>query len=161
LEMFEKKGEDVYIGFGELERLFERMVGDLFGGRGHPLLGPAGGELEPTRWKRDLERRPFTDIQETEKEVIITSELPGMERDEIEIEVSGDRVEITADRKYEEEKEEEGYVRRERDYRSFRSSFELPAEVDAGKAKATYKNGVLEIALPKTKAGKKTRVKVE
>ena len=153
--MFERREDDIYTGFGELERFFNRAFADLFGGREHTLLAPAEGALE------QAERKPFTDIQETEKEVIVTSELPGMEKDEIEIDVSEDEVEISAEKKYEEEKEVEEYVHRERSYRRFKSAFSLPAAVDPKRAKATYKNGVLEVTLPKTNPGKKKKVRVE
>ena len=156
-----RKGDEIYNEFEELEALFNRILGNVMGGRRDLLLAPAETALEPAKMKRELQRAPFTDIQETEKEVIVTSELPGVEKDGIEIDVSEDRIEISAERKHEEEKEEEGYVHRERSYGSFKSAFSLPAAVDPGKAKATYKNGVLEVALPKTKPSKKAKIEVE
>jgi HSP20 family protein len=104
-------------------------------------------------------REPFTDLQETEKEVIITMEVPGVEKQDIKIDITEDRIEISAERKDESKEEGEGYLRRERRYGRFYKALTLPAAVDHSKVKATYKNGVLEILLPKIE--KKTKVRVE
>ena len=106
-------------------------------------------------------RSPFCDIQETEEEVIITAELPGVKKEDIRLNATEREVEIEAEAKREEEEKEAGYLRRERQYSRFYRSIALPAEVDPSKARATYKNGVLELRLPKVHAEKKTSIKVE
>ncbi|MBI5253448.1 MAG: Hsp20/alpha crystallin family protein [Euryarchaeota archaeon] len=68
---------------------------------------------------------------------------------------------MSAETKREAKEEKKGYMRRERSYEKFYSALTLPATVDAGKAKASYKNWVLEVALPKTEVTKKRTVKVE
>ncbi len=106
-------------------------------------------------------RSPFCDVQETDSEVIITAELPGVNKEDIKINATEHEVEIEAEVKREEEEKKAGYVRSERQYSKFYRCLTLPAEVDPSKAKATYKNGVLELRLPKVRAEKKTSIKVE
>ncbi|NOZ58736.1 MAG: Hsp20/alpha crystallin family protein [Euryarchaeota archaeon] len=106
-------------------------------------------------------RSPFCDVQETEKEVIVTAELPGVSKEDIKINATEREVEISAEVRREEEEKKEGYLRRERQFSRFYRCLSLPAEVDPSRAKATYKNGVLELRLPKVKAEKKTSIRVE
>ncbi len=106
-------------------------------------------------------RSPFCDVQETDKEIIITAELPGVDKEDIKINATEHEVEIEAEVKREEEEKKEGYFRSERQYSKFYRCLALPAEVDPSKAKATYKNGVLELRLPKVKTETKTSIKVE
>jgi|Deesub1362A_J573_1020465.scaffolds.fasta_scaffold01683_5 HSP20 family protein len=106
-------------------------------------------------------RSPFCDVQETDKEIIITAELPGVSKEDIKINATEHEVEIEAEVKREAEEKKAGYLRSERQYSKFYRCLALPAEVNPGKAKATYKNGVLELRLPKVHAEKKTSIKVE
>jgi HSP20 family protein len=106
-------------------------------------------------------RSPFCDVQETDKEIIITAELPGVSKEDIKINATESSVEIEAEVKREAEEKNKGHLRSERQYSKFYRCLALPAEVDPSKAKATYKNGVLELRLPKVHAEKKTSIKVE
>lgn len=100
---------------------------------------------------------PRVDVKENEKEFQITAELPGIDEKDVEIGVAGDTVTIKGEKKAEkEEKGEERYYL-ERSYGAFRRSFSLPCEVDADKASASYKKGVLSITLPKAAAAAKTK----
>ncbi len=106
-------------------------------------------------------RKPFIDVIETEKEVIATADMPGLEKENIKINLTEDRLEISAETEHEEKKEEKGYVYRERSSGSFYRAISLPSPVDPDNSKATYKNGVLEIEMPKTEIKKKKPLKVE
>jgi HSP20 family protein len=98
---------------------------------------------------------PQVDVKETEHEIRVSAELPGMDEKDVEVSISGDVLTIKGEKKEEkEEKGEEGY-RLERSYGAFRRSFSLPCEVDTAKATATYRKGVLTIALPKAAEAKK------
>lgn len=97
---------------------------------------------------------PTVDVKESESEVRVTAELPGVEEKDIEVSVSGDMLTIKGDKKEEKEEKGEERYRLERTYGSFRRSFALPCEVDSAKATATYKKGVLTITLPKAAAAK-------
>lgn len=113
-------------------------------------------------------REPMVDVFETDDEVIVTAELPGLDKDDIRLYVTGSRLEISAEKTREvtkpEKKEREGegsYVYRERSVSRFYRSITLPATVDPDKAKSSYKNGILEVRMPKTEVTKKTPLKIE
>jgi HSP20 family protein len=130
----------------EMDRLFDRFF------EGWPFrVSAAEGEWAPA-----------VDVSETGKEVIVKAELPGMDAKEIDLSVRGDLLTIGGQRKQEKEEKGENFHRIERSYGAFSRSIKLPAEVDAAKVEAIYKDGVLKLTLPKTKAAavKKIEVKV-
>lgn len=143
-------------------RRFEEMMNRMFEEfRGRPsrrrlLSSGERGAIVPAEY-----REPFIDVIETDKEVIATAEMPGLEKPDIKINVTEDRLEISAETKMEEKKEEKGYVYRERRSGSYYRAISLPSPVDPDKSKASYKNGVLEIKMPKTEVKKKTPLKIE
>ncbi|HXV84621.1 MAG TPA: Hsp20/alpha crystallin family protein [Candidatus Binatia bacterium] len=92
---------------------------------------------------------------------MVKAELPGMEKDNIEVNLSDNRLPIKGEKKQEQEVKKEGYYRAERSYGSFVRTLELPKEVQADKVKAAFKNGILEIRLPKTEEAKKKETKVK
>jgi len=105
---------------------------------------------------------PRVDVAETDKEVRITAELPGVEEKDVEVSLSRDAITIKGEKR--EEKEEKGkeQYRMERSYGAFRRSFSLPCEVDADKATASFKKGVLTVMLPKTaEAAKSKKIEVK
>lgn len=143
-----------------MNRIFEEM--DLPMRRGFfPMLPLLTGETAIGKYKEPAARRPFVDVVETDKEVIATAEMPGLEKGDIEINLTEDRLEISAEKKFEEEKKEKGYIYKERRSGSFYRNISLPSLIDANNAKASYNNGVLEIKMPKTEIKKKTPIKVE
>lgn len=96
------------------------------------------------------------DVSETDKELLVKVELPGMTEKEVEISISQDLLTISGEKKQEKEQTEKGWYRMERQYGSFSRSIPLPYEVESDKAEALYKNGVLSIKLPKSAAQQKT-----
>jgi len=87
-------------------------------------------------------------------------ELPGIEKEDIEVNISGNLLTVKGEKKKEGEIKEENYYRLERSYGSFSRTVELPKEVQIEQARASFKNGVLEIRLPKTEEAKKKEIKV-
>jgi len=106
---------------------------------------------------------PAVDIFEEEDDLVVKADLPGMNRDEIEVNLSGATLTISGEKKKAEEVKEKDYYRSERMHGLFRRVVELPSEVQGDKVKATFKDGVLEIRLPKTEEAKRKErvVKVE
>ena len=105
---------------------------------------------------------PRVDVAETEKEIVVSAELPGLDDEDIDVSLSRDMLTITGEKKQEKEKKGRNYYRVERSYGSFRRSVPLPAEVDTGKVDAVFRKGVLTITLPKTaeaKARKRIAIK--
>lgn len=144
--------------FEEIDRWFEDVRNDLdsrFWGPSYRL-----GRGLATR----AVRSPALDIKDTGKELIVTAELPGVNKEDVEIHVTREGLELRAETKSEAEKDEEGYSYRERGYRSFYRSVALPAEVVPDSAKASLTDGLLEVRIPKvepTPEARPFKVKVQ
>jgi len=104
---------------------------------------------------------PNLEVKEDENQFLLHLDLPGMERKDLDISVSGNVLTVKGERKEEESKKGKGYFYSERKYGSFQRSVELPAEVDADKVAACYKDGVLELMLPKSEKAKPKQIKVD
>ncbi len=110
---------------------------------------------------RETYREPYVDVFESDKEVVVTAELPGVRKEDIDLTVREDSVEIKAEIKREEEKKEEAGYEHRKMFQKYYTVIPLPCQVIPEKAKATYNNGVLEIRIPKAEVSKGTKVKVE
>ena len=104
---------------------------------------------------------PPVDIIEQGDEIIIKMEIAEVEQKEIDIKVEGNALTIKGERKLEEGIKREDYLRLERPYGSFSRSFSLPTTVDHEKVKASHKDGILRIVLPKKEETKPKQIKVE
>lgn len=92
---------------------------------------------------------PDVDVEEKGDDIIVTADMPGVDKGDIQINVTEDNVlEISAEKKAEMKKEEKNYVRHERSYSRYYRAIRLPVPVDKTKAKASYNNGVLEVSMP-------------
>ena len=98
---------------------------------------------------------PKVDVKETDGEVHVTAELPGVDEKDVEVSLVGDLLTIKGEKKEEKEEKSEERYRWERTYGSFRRSVSLPCEVNSEKAAATFAKGVLTIVLPKVAAAAK------
>jgi HSP20 family protein len=118
------------------DEMFERMMSGFDGG---------------------MARSFDVDVAETDDAVVVTADLPGFDRDDIDVAVSGRTLTLRADRTHDADDhagaEGGSYVRRERRHESTSRSVSLPVEVAAGEASASYRNGVLSVTLPKVEAG--------
>lgn len=103
---------------------------------------------------------PPVDIRETEDAIEFTAEVPGFERDQIDIRVDQGNLVLSGERKFDQETKEENFHRIERSYGKFQRTFALPSSVDAEKIKATLKNGVLHVTLPKSEKAKPRQIPV-
>lgn len=101
------------------------------------------------------------DIYEDADNVIVKAEIPGMNKEDISVSLTEDTVTISGKKAEEKKVEKENYFRKEIRTGSFSRSFTLPCAVDKEKVKATYKNGILEIVLPKFEKEKEKEVKIE
>ena len=103
---------------------------------------------------------PRVDVHETEDSVLIEADLPGIKPENVEIDVEGDVLTLSGERKTEREEKGEGYHRSERTFGRFERRFALPETVDREKIGAGYKDGVLTITLPKREAVKPRKIEV-
>jgi len=103
---------------------------------------------------------PQVDVTETDKDVKVCAEIPGVEAKDIDVSVEDGTLRIRGEKKYEREENEKGQYRMERSYGSFERAIPLPVEVDEAKAKAEFKNGVLRLTLPKRPGAQSRRKKI-
>jgi HSP20 family protein len=142
--------------FEEMERMFEQFMGRKW--------------LSPFSWENPLwsemaksmdVRVPSVDVIDREEEIVVRAEIPGVEKENLEVSLSDDRLTIKGSTQQEKEEKEAGeYTRREMSRGSFTRMVTLPANVDGEKAKASFKDGVLELTLPKLKPSKRTRINI-
>ncbi len=104
---------------------------------------------------------PLMDIEETKDELVIKAEVPGMAKDDIKIQINNDILSISGERKHEEETKDKTYHRIERSYGKFQRIIRLPTEVQSGKTKASYENGVLTIRIPKSEEVKPREIAID
>ena len=126
----------------ELDSLFQRF----FGGWMSPFEGDFGSMRV---WDFD--------VQENDNEILIRAELPGFEEKDLDVQFNDNLLTIKAEKKA--EKKEEG--RQEQSYRSFRRTVTLPPGIDSSKIQANYRNGVLELHVPRPPASKAKRITVK
>jgi HSP20 family protein len=138
----------------EVERMLE-------GFRGRDWLRPF--DIEWPRWPElQLEGRfPSVDVIDKEKEIEVKAEAPGFEKDDLSVTVADRTLTIKGESRHEEESGEGEHHRREIRSGSFSRTMTLPADVDGKKAKASYKDGVLQLTLPKARRAKKHDVQVD
>lgn len=125
--------------FGSLQREIERLFEDF--GRGFPALGTRGGARE---------LMPAIDVTETDGQIEITAELPGLEDKDVQVNVADNVLTIRGEKKAEKEDKQKDYHVIERSYGAFYRAFELPAGVDADKIQADIAKGVLKVTVPKS-----------
>jgi HSP20 family protein len=139
--------------FETMERWFEEAFRRPFS-----LLGPSW--LPRLRATEMEEAIPSVDIFEEGDNVVVKAELPGIKKEDVDVSMTDNVISISGEKKKEEKVERKNYYREERSYGSFTRSFRLPMEVQTDKAKASFKEGVLEIRIPKTEEAKKREKKV-
>lgn len=103
---------------------------------------------------------PTVDVSETDDHVIVRAEIPGMEKNDISITMSDGLLTIQGEKKQEKEEEKENYHFVERRYGSFSRSLRVPSGVDADKIEASYKDGVLKVAIPKSESEKSRKIEI-
>lgn len=142
-----------FMGLTGWERDMDRVLEDFFGRRTRPWW--------PERCFDTARTRPSIDLFEEKDDVVVKAELPGIDKDNIEVNLTDQTLTIKGEKKKEEEVKEENYYRAERSYGSFLRTVDLPTEVRADKVTASFKNGVLEVRMPKTEHAKSKEVKVK
>ncbi len=129
----------------EMNRLFNEVFGKASGEEGTWLSGA---------WT------PPIDIYETDDALVIKAELPGFSKEDVSVDLKDNTLVLKGERRRETEVKEESYHRMERTYGGFQRSFLLPTMVDQERVKATYKDGVLELRLPKVEVAKPKRIAI-
>ena len=130
----------------------------------HPMNffdGFFGEFFRDARADLNLGWSPKVDIFEETDHIVMTAELPGVEKDKIAIDVNGRVLTVKGERSSDKEVKEDNYYRRERSYGRFERSFTLPDETDSEMIRADYKDGVLTLNIPKPKSSKAKQITVQ
>jgi HSP20 family protein len=137
------------------ERDMERMMDSFFDRRMRPWW--------PERWfgSEAPMTGPALDVYEDKDDLVVKAELPGLDKDNVEVDLTDHTLIIKGEKKKEEEAKEENYYRSERSYGTFVRTLQLPKDVQADKVKASFKNGILEVRMPKTEEAKAKEIKVQ
>lgn len=147
----EETRPDTY--FGELERYFDKFFRHPFTLMNRPSWGfgniPGFGDLSPS-----------VDIFEEGGDMVVKAEIPGISKEDLNVSITEDALTISGEKKQEEKIERKDFHRIERSYGSFSRSFRLPDNVSGEKAKASFKDGILEIRIPKTKESKAKKIQI-
>jgi len=135
--------------FGDLTRMQEEMnrFFDDFFGEHRPGLAEGA-------WL------PAVDVSETDGEFVVRAELPGMSHEDIDINVQDNILTLKGEKKQEQKEEHENFHRLERCYGSFSRSFTLPAGVKTEDIKATFKDGILQVTMPKAEEAKAKKIAI-
>lgn len=141
--------------FDDIERLFD----DFF----------AGSMLRPGRMQRLMRpelqafegRIPHIDVIDRENELLVRAELPGVDKQDLDVSLGENSITIKASSSREREEEQGDYHRREISHGSFARTIPLPAMVAGDKAKASFKDGILELTLPKIEQSKRRRIEIQ
>ena len=108
----------------------------------------------------DIVWSPSVDVSETENHYEVKAEIPGLKKEEIKVTVEDNVLKLSGEKKHEEETNKKNYHRIERSYGRFERSFWLPKEVKKEEIKASYKNGVLELVIPKAEEVKPKEIAI-
>ena len=131
---------------GEVNRLFESFLG-------RPAVSGVGSAVRT--WV------PVLDMHETKDEVVLNFELPGISEKDVVLSITGDLLTLKGERTANREFKDENAYAAERVYGKFERNVQLPMPVEAGKVKATYRDGVLEVKLPKAEEVKPKAIKID
>ncbi len=119
-------------------------------------------ELSPSGEMKTLDTlSPMMDVQEKDAEIVVKADMPGVDKEDVEIDIKNNMLYINANTHRETEEEKEGYVMRERAFSRFARTFSLPANVIADGAKAKLEDGVLTINIPKAEIEEKQKILIE
>jgi HSP20 family protein len=140
---------DPFRNVGEIQQEVNRIFDSFFG---RPSAQGARGDRV---WA------PLVDMYETKDDLVLMAEVPGVKEKDVSVSITGDLISIKGERRFDEEMKEPSVLHLERVYGRFERLVQLPMPVQADKVKATYRDGVLEIRLPKAEEVKPRQIKID
>ena len=133
---------------GSIRNEIDNLLHEFLGGPIH--TGPLAGE-----WL------PAADITETKDRIFVKTELPGIEKKDIDLSICGDILTIRGEKKHLKEDKDENHYFGDRYYGSFYRTFKLPVDIDECKAEASFDKGVLKITIPKVEEAKRKKIEID
>jgi len=151
-----RSGAAVFSPFDEMERLFNEMSRGLM----RPFGGgwPDFGSLPSAPFEG---RQPKVDLIDREDEIVLKAELPGVKKEDLEVTMGDNTVTIRASTSHEEKDENGDYYRKEITRGEFVRTIPIPETIDESKVSASFKDGILELKMPKVEEAKPRQIKVE
>ena len=143
---FVERGDSVRDIQGEMNRLFDSFFG-------RPLA--AGRATGSSVWT------PVVDVYETKDDFVLDFELPGIREKEVSLSITGDLLTVKGERQFNQQRKDDAYHHMERAYGKFERTVQLPLPVQAARVTATYRDGVLEVKLPKAEEIKPKEIKID
>lgn len=140
----------------EMDRLMDSFFSRSFGlSAGFPRLGELTESAVPTMWV------PRVDVREQADSIVVRADVPGVKKEDIRVEASDDALVISGERREEREEGDEGYRFSERTYGSFYRQIPMPEGAQLDQAKATCRDGVLEVTVPYQSTQKRRQIQIE
>jgi len=146
----DKEQSNYMSAFKNLENKIENMFQNLWDG---------SDEADFT-FPVSLKNMPKMDVVDRDKEVFVKAELPGIEKGDLDISISNGRLVIKGKTSHEQKEEDGDYIKQEISKSEVYRSVQLPAEVDDSKAETSFKNGVLELTIPKKESAHRRRIEI-
>jgi HSP20 family protein len=137
-----------YRGLSDIQSEMNRMFDSVFG---HPATPSTSERI----WA------PVCDLWETKDDLVVNFELPGISEKDVNVSITGDVLTVKGERRWQDVQKDDSYHRLERVYGKFERSVELPIPVQADKVKASYREGVLTVKLPKADEVKPRSIKID
>ena len=141
--------------FEEIEHLFDDFLSR--GGWLQPLLRRSLSELEVPFGSRS----PKVDVIDRDTEVVVKAELPGVDKDHLDVSIADNLVTIRATTEHETKEEKGQYFRRELSRGEFQRTLRIPGPVEGDKARAAFSHGILEVTIPKAPGAKRQKIKID
>lgn len=129
-----------------IHRDIDQLFDQFFRGWGFPGMSGYGSNID---FAGDILLKPKVDLSAAEKEYLLTVEIPGVNEKDVTVDITNNTMTIKGEKKLEKEEKEKNYYRIERSYGSFQRILSLPEDVDQDNIKASFKNGVLSITMPR------------
>jgi HSP20 family protein len=142
--------------FDEFERMFEdfwRQPFPSFFSSFPSLFRPLRGEV--------FRRGPSVDVYEEKDDVVVKAEIPGLTKEDVHVSLTDTTMTLSGEKKKEEKVKDDDYFYSERSHGKFSRTLSLPCKVKSDKGKATFKDGILEVRIPKTEEAKKRQITVK
>ncbi|NCC77167.1 Hsp20/alpha crystallin family protein [Desulfobulbus propionicus] len=130
----------------QIHRDIDHLFDQFFRGWGFPRMGDFGNFAE---FAGDVLFKPKVDLSAADNEYLLTVEIPGVNEKDVSVDISNNTMTIKGEKKQEKEDKEKNYYRIERSYGAFQRVLSLPDDVDQDNIKASFKNGVLSITMPR------------
>lgn len=148
-------------GYMAAFRNLEHKIENMFNNFWHNPFSTSEENIRDTTPMSFMGGMPRVDVIDRDREILVKAELPGIEKENIDVSITNNHLFIKAKTSHEEKKEEDNYLRREMTSSEFYRSIHLPANIDESHVKSTFKNGLLELVIPKKEDSFRRKISID